>query len=149
MGILRRWQNWLFWHVWHELRQRWYCWRHGVLPVARSICIWSITIDGEEILATPVPGIAFSGAELVTGAIVRVAEGSEISIRAENLTTRAVPFVGCIFVTQLDGSSCVYPFPPVLLQPKTHPFPPARIAVRVVQAGRFMRLVIPDYARAF
>lgn len=147
MGILRRWRLW-FRRLWRELGQRWYCWRHGVVPVAASVYVWSITIDGEELLACPIPGTAFSGADLVVGTDIPVVEGSEVSIRVENLSSRPVPFQACLSVDDLDRfGSTMYPFPLIQLAPKGQPFPPARSVVRVMQPGRVKRLFVPPYAR--
>lgn len=146
MTIFQRWRSWLP-RVWFELAAGWYRWRHGVVPVATSVCVWSILIDEEELLACPIPGTAFSGADLVPGAHIRVVEGSKVSIRAENLSNRIVPFQACLSVQDFDDSSTIYPFPLVQLPPKGDPFPPARAEVRIMRAGLLKRLFIPPNAR--
>jgi hypothetical protein len=144
MGTLARWRNWFWWHVWHGLRQRWYCWRHKVIPLAEAVCIRSITVDGNEQLACLVPGTAFNETNSESCILrVRMRPGAEMSIQIENLTTRPVPVQGALFVTQYDWTSTVYPLLPRMVEPKES----ATFTVRVMAAGELQRLFIPTHVR--
>jgi len=142
MGTLARWRNWLWWHVWHELRQRWYCWRHGVVRLGEAVRVHSITFGRNELLLGSLPGTSFAETDRSGCDRVNLVEGEEISIEVENLTNRSVPFQGAVFASDRHGST-VYPFPPTLLGARQS----ARVAVRLTGAGKLDRIVIPTYVR--
>lgn len=146
MGIFRRWRNWFRWHVWLELWQRWHCWRHGVVRLAEAVCVRSVTISGQELLLGPLPGALFNEAsdQQRCYGTNRIAPGALIEIEVENLTNRAVPFQGAVFVTERQTwSSTVYPFPPTVLPPRQS----ARFAVRATAMGELQRLFIPTHVK--
>lgn len=142
MGILRRWRNWFFWLVWHELGQRWYCWRHGVVRLAEAVRVHSITFGGNELLLDSLSGTAFAEHDLSGCDRVNLTAGEAISLEVENLTNRPVTFQGAVMASDRHGGT-IYPFSPTLLGPRQT----VRTTVRLTGAGRLERIVIPSYVR--
>jgi len=142
MRSLRQWRSWFRWNVWHELRQRWYCWRHGVVRLGEAVRVHSITFGGNELLVGSLPGTSFSETDLSGCDRVNLVEGTAISIELENLTNRPLPFQGAVFASDRHGAT-VYPFPPTLLGARQS----ARVAVRLTGAGKLDRIVIPSHVR--
>lgn len=139
-----RWWLWFYWHVWHEFRQRWYCWRHGVVRLAESVRVHSVAWSGQELLLgqCSLPGTMFG--ECAGNACYgpRLVPGGEISLEVENVSKRAVTFQGAVFTRDTHGST-TYAFPPTLLRPKQS----ARVVVRVMGAGTLDRIFIPTHVK--
>jgi hypothetical protein len=145
MGILRRWYNRFRWRYWHELSQRWHCWRHKVIPLAEAVCVRSIAVGSVEQLTGSVPGIAFNETNSSSNHFrcCRVQPGVEISIEVENLTDRPVPVQGALFALENGWVSNIYPLTPLVLLGRQK----GSFHVRVTTAAQLQRLFIPTYVR--
>lgn len=143
MRILR-WWLWFYWHVWLELRQRWYCWRNGVVRLAQSVRVHSVTWSGQELLLgrCSLPGTSFGECDLTPCYGPRLVPGGEISLEVENLSNRPLPFQGAVFAHDQHGST-IHPFPTTLLGPRQT----ARVSVRMMGSGKLDRIFIPTHVK--
>ena len=142
MRSLRQWRSWFHRHVWHELRQRWYCWRNGLVRLGEAVRVHSITFSGGELLLGSLPGTAFGENPLAGVDRVRLIEGEEISLEVENLTNRPLPFNGAVFASDRYGAT-IHPFPTTLLGPKQT----VRVFVRLTGSGKLDRIFIPTHVK--
>jgi hypothetical protein len=117
--------------------------RRRQVPLAQWILVHGIYLDGQNVLALPTTGAAFTEV-LPVDLQVRQMVRKELMLSLENIGSKPVVFQAAVFLDDLTGhGSTVVTFGPRQVQPGEI----VELAVRIMQQGWFRTLRIPSYSR--
>jgi hypothetical protein len=132
-------RSWLRWVVWQPIKDRWFCWRRGLVPLAGSIVVHDISAEGASMVMGPLPGQFFMPG--IPTPIYANLVRSRLSLDVENIENHPVRFEAVAFIRLGNWQRSVLPFLPAVLAA----YERRTFTVTLTEEGLFDGLLIPEY----